>query len=43
MYVVDLKKDFFDCVVTSRVLVLVNSDVDGGFSIYAIAFFSSFF
>jgi len=28
MYVRDLKKDFFDVVVTSRVLVLVNSDVD---------------
>ena len=31
MYVADLKRDFFDCVVTSRVLVMVNSDVDGGF------------
>jgi len=29
MYIRDLKKDFFDVVVTSRVLVLVNSDVDG--------------
>jgi len=29
MYVTDLKKDFFDQVVTSRVLVLVNCDVDG--------------
>ena len=39
MYVVDLKKDFFDCVVTSRVLVLVNSDVDGGFYLYASVLF----
>jgi len=29
MFVTDLKKDFFDVVVTNRVLVLVNSDVDG--------------
>jgi len=29
MYLTDLKKDFFDQVVTSRVLLLVNSDVDG--------------
>ena len=29
MYLTDLKKDFFDKVVTSRVLLLVNSDVDG--------------
>ena len=29
MYLTDLKKDFFDVVVTQRVLVLVNSDVDG--------------
>jgi len=29
MYVTDLKKDFFDQVVTARVLVLVNCDVDG--------------
>ena len=29
MYLTDLKKDFFDKVVTSRVLLLVNTDVDG--------------
>ncbi len=29
MYLTDLKKDFFDKVITSRVLLLVNSDVDG--------------
>lgn len=29
MYLTDLKRDFFDKVITSRVLVLVNSDVDG--------------
>ena len=29
MYLTDLKKDFFNKVVTSRVLLLVNSDVDG--------------
>ena len=39
MYVDDLEKDFFDCVVTSRVLVLVNSDVDGGFYLYASVLF----
>jgi len=29
MFITDLKKDFFDQVVTNRVLVLVNCDVDG--------------
>lgn len=29
MYLTDLRKEFFDVVITNRVLVLVNSDVDG--------------
>ena len=29
MFVSDLRKDFFDTVVTQRVLVMVNSDIDG--------------
>jgi len=29
MFVHDLRKDFFDTVVTQRVLVMVNSDIDG--------------